>query len=196
MRASFRSLQALAGLLTLLLAVAVIPASAAPAPVPEACANGGYATWDRGDGTPFKNENQCAKFVAAGGELVPWASATTATVSVSFIRATEPAFEGAEYYCTPVVTVTGFAVGTYQPEHYAIQHAYATEFLYTDTSALPSVPVTVNGSGAATWAVDTMLSHEYPAVIPEGYEAPQFTAYWYVEAVVAGVSSGEVIVRC
>lgn len=196
MRASSRLFQALAALLTLLLAVATTPASAAPAPIPEACANGGYGTWDRGDGTAFKNENQCAKFVAAGGELIPWAPATTGTVSVSFVRATEPAFEGAEYYCTPVVTVTGFAMGTYQPEHDAIQHAYATDFLYTDSHALPSAPVTVNGSGAATWAVDAMLSHEYPAVIPEGYEAPQFTAYWYVEAVVAGVSSGEVIIRC
>ncbi|OJY54318.1 MAG: hypothetical protein BGP03_04200 [Pseudonocardia sp. 73-21] len=70
------------------------------------CQEGGYANYQRSDGTTFANEGACTSYSARGGMLVP---IQVESVNISFTPTFDP------NYCNVIVVLENFAPSTTYP---------------------------------------------------------------------------------
>jgi hypothetical protein len=99
-------LVALASVMATMVIVSALPAIAAPggnAVNAAKCKEGGYLDYTDASGNPFKNEGQCTRYAAKGGQLVP---VPTPDISLNMTDAVSGTISGTGFTPNSPITLT------------------------------------------------------------------------------------------
>ncbi|MBW0093803.1 hypothetical protein I4I73_31090 [Pseudonocardia sp. KRD-184] len=153
--------------LSLLLAPAAIASTGGDnSDAAKLCQGGGYADYQRSDGTRFANEGACVSYAARGGQLVNL-PVVTRSVVVSFATTSNSDF------CGVVLTLTGFDPLTSYPVDTVLDRGLPTLEYYPRT-------VVTDADGAFSGVLFTYI--DGPGI--------------YFSSTVDGVTSSKELINC